>query len=63
MFAGTRLRANVMKRMKSQKTGLYLVWKLIQRLSENWQEIEGKEWIQAVLSGKKFKDGVIEKKR
>jgi hypothetical protein len=39
------------------------MWKLIQRLSENWQEIEGKEWIQAVLSGKKFKDGVIEKEK
>ncbi|MCL5056125.1 MAG: hypothetical protein M1169_09290, partial [Firmicutes bacterium] len=53
----------VTKRMRSQKAGLYLVWKLIQRLSENWQEIEGKEWIQAVLSGKKFKDGVIEEEK
>ncbi len=63
VFAGTRLRANVTKRMRNQKAGLYLVWKLIQRLSENWQEIEGKEWIQAVLSGKKFKDGVIEEEK
>ena len=63
VFAGTRLRTNVTKRMKSQKAGLYLVWKLIQRLSENWQEIEGKEWIQAVLSGKRFKDGVIEEEK
>ena len=63
VFAGTRLRMNVTKRMRSQKAGLYLVWKLIQRLSENWQEIEGKEWIQAVLSGKRFKDGVIEEEK
>lgn len=60
-FAGVRLRSNVTKRMRSQETALYLVFKLIRRLSENWRTVNSPELVHEVLEGKRFIDGVQEK--
>lgn len=60
VFAGVRLRSNVAKRMRSQQTGLYLVFKLIQRLGENWRNVDFPERVLDVLQGLRFVNGVPE---
>jgi len=41
IFSAVRLRTNVMKRMRSGDSALYLVFKLIERLSKTWRRISG----------------------
>ena len=41
IFSAVRLRTNVMKRMRSGESALYLVFKLIERLSKTWRRIPG----------------------
>lgn len=45
IFASVRLRTNVAKRMRSGASALYLVFKLIDRLSHTWRRIEGYQTI------------------
>ncbi len=44
-FAGVRLRTNVAKRFRSGESALYLVFKLIERLSKTWRRIDGYQTI------------------
>ena len=41
VFAGVRLRTDVTKRSRNRENALYLVFKLIQRLSRNWYALNG----------------------
>jgi putative transposase len=57
IFAGVRLRTNVTKRAPNRENAQYLVFKLIERLSQNWRRITGSNLCELVLSGRRFADG------
>ena len=59
IFSGVRLRTEAAKRMRQRETVLYLVFKLIQRLGQNWRALNGGENLMAlVLEGCVFEDGI-----
>ena len=57
IFAGVRLRTDVTKRAPNRENAQYLVFKAIDRLSQNWRRISGSNLCQLVLSGRRFADG------
>jgi putative transposase len=59
IFAGVRLRTNVTKHAPNRENAQYLVFKLIERLSQNWRPITGSNLCQFVLSGRQFVDGKL----
>lgn len=59
IFSGVRLRTDATKRMRQRETALYLVFKVIQRLGQNWRALNGGENLMAlVLEGCVFEDGI-----
>jgi putative transposase len=59
IFAGVRLRTNAAKRMRQREAALYLVFKVVERLSENWRAVNGGQNLMAlVLEGCMFRDGI-----
>lgn len=63
VFAGVRLRTNVAKRMGKRENALYLVFKLVGRLGQNWRALNGGRTVMSlVLAGRKFKDGILQGK-
>lgn len=59
IFAGVRLRTNAAKRMRTREAALYLVFKVVERLSENWRALNGGQNLMAlVLEGCAFRDGI-----
>jgi putative transposase len=63
IFAGVRLRTNATKRMRTRENTLYLVFKLVERLSGNWRALNGGANLMAlVLEGAVFKDGLRQPK-
>lgn len=62
LFAGVRLRTDATKRLRKRETTLYLVFKVMERLSRNWRALNGGATLmQLVLAGCRFQDGVMEK--
>lgn len=59
VFAGVRLRTDVAKRLPNRENGLYLVFKVVMRLSQHWRGITGSNLCQLVLDGKRFVDGKL----
>jgi transposase-like protein len=60
IFAGVRLRTRVAKRSGRRENALYLVFKLIDRLSINWQQLQGDpELLRLVVEGARFEDGIM----
>jgi putative transposase len=59
VFSGVRLRTNVTKRLPNRENALYLVYKVVQRLSRNWRRITGANLCQLVLDEKQFVDGKL----
>ena len=58
-----RLRTDATKRMRQRETALYLVFKVIQRLGQNWRAPAGGENLMAlVLEGCVFEDGIRQRK-
>ena len=57
IFAGVRLRTNSTKRLRSRENALYLVFKLVLRLSTNWRPINGRNQLALLLDGEYFDDG------
>ncbi len=54
-----RLRTDASKRMRQRETALYLVFKIIERLGQNWRALNGGENLMTlVLEGCVFHDGV-----
>jgi putative transposase len=63
IFSGVRLRTEATKRMRQRETALYLVFKLIQRLGQNWRALNGGQNLMAlVLEGCVFADGIRRRK-
>ena len=61
VFAGVRLRTDVAKRMGKRENANYLVFKLIQRLGQNWRGLNGGRTVMTlVLDGRRFMDGVLD---
>jgi putative transposase len=59
IFAGVRLRTNAAKRMRVRENALYLVFKLVTRLSMNWRAINGPNQLLLLLAGEHFVDGKL----
>lgn len=60
VFAGVRLRTDVAKRARKRENALYLVYKIVRRLSHNWRGLNGgPRLMQMVVAGAVFKDGVL----
>jgi putative transposase len=59
IFSGVRLRTEAARRMRSRDNALYLVFKMVERLSNNWRGLNGGENLMAlVLEGCIFKNGI-----
>ena len=52
-----RLRTNSTKRLRARENALYLVFKLVLRLSTNWRPINGRNQLALLLDGEHFDDG------
>src|SRR5438045_4694060 len=57
IFAGVRLRTNASKRLRVPESALYLVFKLVLRLSLNWRGINAPNQLRLLLAGHQFRDG------
>jgi len=64
VFSGVRLRTDATKRMRRRDNALYLVFKVVQRLSRNWRGLNGgANLMTLVLEGCTFKDGVLQRRQ
>ena len=64
IFSGVRLRTNAARRIRRRDNALYLVFKIIERLSHNWRALNGgANLMTLVLEGRKFKDGVLQREK
>ena len=62
-FSGVRLLAEATKRMRQRETALYPVFKVVQRLAQNWRTLnEGENLMTLVLEGWVFEQGVRQRK-
>jgi putative transposase len=59
IFAGVRLRTHATKRMRVRENALYLVFKLVLRLSLNWRGINAPNQLRLLLAGHQFQDGQL----
>jgi putative transposase len=57
IFSGVRLRTDVAKRFPNRDNLMYLIYKLIERLSRNWRRANGPNLCKLVLDGVRFVDG------
>jgi transposase-like protein len=63
IFSGVRLRTDATRRVRCRDNALYLVFKLVERLSRRWRVLNGGENLMAlVLEGAVFKDGIRQAK-
>ena len=59
VFSGVRLRTASTRRMRCRDNALYLVFKLVERLSGNWRALNGGENLMTlVLEGCVFREGL-----
>ena len=62
VFSGVRLRTNTVKRMQKPENCLYLVFKIVERLSRNWRTLNGGANLMAlVLERETFINGLRHK--
>ena len=62
VFSGVRLRTDAARRMRRRDNALYLVFKIVERLSRNWRTLNGgANLMMLVLEGRKFKDGILQR--
>lgn len=62
IFSGVRIRTDATRRMKRRDSALYLVFKVVQRLSHNWRALNGgANLMTLVLEGCVFKDGILQR--
>src|SRR5438270_1881338 len=59
IFAGVRLRTDASKRLRVPENALYLVFKLVCRLSLNWRGINAPNQLRLLLAGHQFRDGQL----
>lgn len=61
IFGGVRIRTNAARRIPCRDNALYLVFKIVERLSRNWRNLNGgANLMQLLLEGRTFKDGIME---
>jgi transposase-like protein len=58
IFATVKLRTNAARRIKSPRSGLYLVFQLIVRSQRHWRRLNAPHLVPKVLEGITFKDGI-----
>ena len=64
VFSGVRLRTDATRRMKRRDNALYLVFKIVERLSRNWRSLNGGATLMTlVLEGRTFKDGILQREK
>ena len=62
IFSGVRLRTNAAKRIRRRDNALYLVFKIVERLSRHWRPLNGgMNLMTLVLEGENFKDGILKR--
>ena len=54
-----RLRTNASKRLRVRENALYLVFKLVLRLSLNWRGFNAPNQLRLLLTGQQFRDGQL----
>ncbi len=59
IFDGVKLRTNGTKRMRVRENALYLVFKLVCRLSMNWRSINAPNQLSLLRAGHSFVDGKL----
>lgn len=60
VFAGVRLRTDVAKRARVRENALHLVFKIVERLSGSWRQLNGGATLMTLLlTGARFRDGVL----
>jgi putative transposase len=59
IFSGVRLRTDASKRLRVPDNALYLVFKLVLRLSLNWRGINAPNQLRLLLAGHQFQDGQL----
>ena len=61
VFAGVRIRMDAAKRMRQRENALYLVYKIVRRLSFSWRALNGGPNLMAMVAGAEvFTDGVMQ---
>jgi len=62
IFGGVRLRTDAARRLRRRDNALYLVFKIVERLSGNWRTLNGGgNLMTLVLVGCRFKDGLMQR--
>ena len=62
VFSGVRLRTDAARRLRRRDNALYLVFKIMERLSGNWRTLNGGANLMAlIMAGCSFKDGLIQR--
>lgn len=62
IFGGVRCRTDAAKRLRRRDNALYLVFKIVERLSGHWRTLNGGANLMAlVLAGCTFKDGLLQR--
>lgn len=59
VFAGVRGRTQVTRRMRVRENALYLVFKMVCRLSLNWRRLDGPNQIKLLLAGHRYENGQL----
>ena len=60
VFSAVRLRTDAARRMKRRDSALYLVFKVVSRLSERWRPLYGgRNLMNLLMDGARFEDGVL----
>jgi transposase-like protein len=64
VFSGVRLRTDATRRIRRRDNALYLVLKIVERLSQNWRSLNGgANLMTLVLEGCTFKDGILQRQK
>jgi transposase-like protein len=58
IFASVKLRTNVAKRIRSPRSALFLIFKIIQNAQKRWRRINAPELVEKVIRGAIFENGV-----
>lgn len=62
VFSGVRLRTDAARRMRRRDNAIYLVFKIVERLSQNWRSLNGgANLMTLVMDGCTFKDGILQR--
>ena len=56
-FASVKLRTNAAKRIRSPRSALFLIFKLIDNAQKRWRRINAPELVEKVIRGVKFENG------